>query len=369
MSVDLSTTYLGLKLKNPLVISACPFSGEVDRLERLEQAGAAAAVLPSLFEEQIEHDAEELTKAQEFGTDSFAEALTYFPEWDEYRSGPEAYLEMIGNAKKKVAMPIIASLNGSSKGGWVRYAKMMQDAGADALELNVYFVATDLGMTGQGVEARYLDLVAAVKQSLSIPLAVKIGPYFSAMANFGKRLVEAGADGLVLFNRFYQPDINLEAMQAEPRLHLSSPYEVLVPIRWIAILYGHVNASLAATGGIHDATELRQGDPGRRRRRHDRLGALSEGHPTSRRDPGRPSEMDARERLRVGRTTQGQHEPRKLSRPCRLSTRQLHEGADLLHRQGNLTTRSSKIGGLYGILCQRPHRGGVSGQKGQAHLC
>ena len=256
MSVDLSTTYLGLKLKNPLVISACPLTGDVDRLQRLEQAGAAAAVLPSLFEEQIEHDAEELTKASEFGTDSYAEALTYFPEWDEYRSGPDEYLELIGKAKKKVGIPIIASLNGSSKGGWVRYAKMTQDAGADALELNIYFVAAELDMTGQEVESRYLELVAAVKQSLSIPLAVKIGPYFSAMGNFGIRLAEAGADGLVLFNRFYQPDINLESMEAEPRLHLSSPYELLVPVRWIAVLHGHVKASLAATGGIHDATGL-----------------------------------------------------------------------------------------------------------------
>ncbi len=256
MSVDLSTTYLGLKLKNPLVISACPLTGEIDRLQQLEQAGAAAAVLPSLFEEQIEHDAEELTKATEFGTDSFAEALTYFPEQDDYRSGPDEYLETIGNAKKKVGMPIIASLNGSSKGGWVRYAKMMQDAGADALELNIFFVAAELDMTGEEVEARYLELVTAVKQSISIPLAVKIGPYFSAMGNFGVRLAEAGADGLVLFNRFYQPDIDLEAMQAQSRLHLSSPHELLIPLRWIAVLHGHVKASLAATGGIHDAAGL-----------------------------------------------------------------------------------------------------------------
>lgn len=256
MSVDLSTNYLGLKLKNPLVISACPLSGDIERLRQLEQAGASAAVLPSLFEEQIEYDAEEMSKVREFGTDSFAEALTYFPEWEDYRTGPEQYLEKIENAKKAVKIPIIASLNGTSKGGWVRYAKMMQDAGADALELNVYFVPTDLDMTGQDVEARYLDLVTTVKRSISIPLAVKVGPNFSAMANMAVQLVDAGADGLVLFNRFYQADINLESMAAETRLHFSTPYELLVPLRWVALLHGRVNASLAATGGIHDASGL-----------------------------------------------------------------------------------------------------------------
>lgn len=256
MSPQLNTTYLGLKLSNPLVISACPLSAEIDRLRRLEQAGAAAAVLPSLFEEQIEHDAAEMTKVHEFGTESFAEALTYFPEPDDYRTGPEEYLETIAAAKKAVRIPIIASLNGASGGGWVRYAKMMQDAGADALELNIYFVAGDLDMTSQDVESRYLDLVAAVKESISIPLAVKVGPYFSAMGSMALRLAEAGADGLVLFNRFYQPDIDLDSMEAKPRLHLSSPSELLLPLRWIAILHGHVKASLAATGGIHDAAGL-----------------------------------------------------------------------------------------------------------------
>jgi dihydroorotate dehydrogenase (fumarate) len=256
MSVDLTTTYLGLKLKNPLMISACPLTAEIDQLRRLEQAGASAAVLPSLFEEQIEHDSEEMRKVHEFGTESFAEALTYFPEQDDYRTEPEEYLETIASAKKAVKIPIIASLNGASKGGWVRYAKMMQDAGADALELNVYFVPTDLDMAGQDVESRYLDLVAAVKESISVPLAVKIGPYFSAMANMGVRLSDAGADGLVLFNRFFQPDIDLESMEAQPKLHLSTASELLVPLRWIAILHGRVGASLAATGGIHDAAGL-----------------------------------------------------------------------------------------------------------------
>ncbi len=256
MSVDLGTTYLGLKLKNPLVVSACPLTGAVDDMRRLEAAGAAALVMPSLFEEQIEHEGEELSKAYEFGTDSFAEALTFFPEEEDYRTGPEEYLQTIANAKKELKIPVIASLNGSSIGGWVRYAKMMQDVGADALELNIYFVAADPSQTGDDVEARYLDLVAAVKKSISIPLAVKVGPYFSAMANFGVRLANAGADGLVLFNRFYQPDINLETLETEPSLHLSTSYELSLPLRWIAILHGRTKASLAATGGIHDCAGL-----------------------------------------------------------------------------------------------------------------
>jgi dihydroorotate dehydrogenase (fumarate) len=256
MTVNLSTKYLGLNLKNPVVIAACPLSSKLDWLKRLEAAGAAAAVLPSLFEEQIEHDEVEMTKVQEFGTESFAEALTYFPEPQDYRSAPEEYLEMIEQSKKAVNIPIIASLNGTSTGGWIRYAKMMQDAGADALELNVYYIATDLDMTSQEVESRYLDLVAAVKQSISIPLAVKIGPYFSAMANMAQRLVEAGADGLVLFNRFLQPDIDLETLETEPKLELSDVYEFLKPLRWVAILHGRVKCSLAVTSGIHDAAAM-----------------------------------------------------------------------------------------------------------------
>jgi dihydroorotate dehydrogenase (fumarate) len=256
MSVNLSTKYLGLNLKNPLVIAACPLTSKIEWLKRLEAVGAAAAVMPSLFEEQVENDEMEMAKAHEFGTESFAEALTYFPEPQDYRSAPEEYLELIGQAKKAVKIPIIASLNGTSKGGWVRYAKMMQDAGADALELNVYYIATDAEMTGRDVESRYLDLVAAVKQSISIPLAVKVGPYFSAMANMAKLLADAGADGLVLFNRFLQPDINLDTMETSPKLVLSDPYELLAPLRWVAILHGRINASLAITSGIHDGEAM-----------------------------------------------------------------------------------------------------------------
>ena len=256
MSVDLRTKYLGMELKNPLVISACPLTQKVDSLRRLEQAGAAAAVLPSLFEEQIEHDEVSMSDVQDFGTESFAESLTYFPEPGDYRTGPQAYLESIAAAKRAVSIPVIASLNGSSKGGWLRYATMMQDAGADALELNVYFVAADLELTSRDVESRYLDLVMAVKESVSIPLAVKVGPYFSSLGNMARRLADAGADGLVLFNRFIQPDIDLEDLETSSKLVLSNPYELLVPLRWIAILHNRVSASLACTSGIHDAAGM-----------------------------------------------------------------------------------------------------------------
>lgn len=256
MNTDLSGQYLGLKLANPLVISACPLTGNVDDLKRLEQSGAAAVVLPSLFEEQIEHEEMQMHELQEFGTDSFAEALSYFPEPADYRTGPQQYLELIGQAKQAVSIPVIASLNGTTTGGWTRYARMMQDAGADALELNIYYVAADTQTSAQDVEQRFVDLVAAVKQSVSLPVAVKLGPYFSAVANFAHRLVEAGADGLVLFNRFLQPDIDLRELQTVPRLVLSSPDELLLPLRWTAILYGRIKASLAITSGIHNVPAL-----------------------------------------------------------------------------------------------------------------
>jgi len=253
MSVDLSTRYLGLELPSPLVIAACPIGQHVDWLKRLEDGGAAAAVLPSLFEEQIVHEDATLSDAQEFGAEAYAEHSQWFPEPAEYRAGPQEYLDLIAKAKQAVSMPIIASLNGTSEGGWVGYAKRMQDAGADALELNIYYVATDLETSSEEVERQYLDLVAAVKQSVSVPLAVKVGPYFSAMGNMAKRLVEAGADGLVLFNRFIQPDVDLEQLDTSTTLVLSTPHELLVPLRWIAILRGRVDASLAVTSGIHDA--------------------------------------------------------------------------------------------------------------------
>jgi len=253
MSVDLSTKYLGLTLRNPVVVAACPLCESLDKLRKLEDAGAAAAVFPSLFEEQIQHEEIELTKVQEFGTDSFAEALTYFPQQQDYRFGPDDCLEKIAAAKKAVSIPIIGSLNGVSEGGWTRYAKLIEEAGADALELNVYFIAADTEETAEEVEGRYLDLVASVKRTISIPLAVKIGPYFSSPGHMAKRLVEAGADGLVLFNRFLQPDIDLEELVTTTKLVLSTPHELLLPLRWVAILHGRLSASLAVTSGIHDA--------------------------------------------------------------------------------------------------------------------
>lgn len=251
MSVDLTTTYLGLKLKNPLVASASPLTGKLDSLQRLEEAGASAAVWPSLFEEQIEHEAMEVARLYDQGTGSFSEADGFLPELDEYRIGPEAYLTQMAEAKKKLSIPLIGSLNGASKGGWVRYAKMIQDAGADALELNIYFIPTDSKMGGPDVEKQYLELVAAVKESISIPLAVKMGPYFSGLPSFAARLVEAGATGLVLFNRFLEPDVDLEELKFQPSLQLSTRNELRLPLRWIAILRDHVQASLAATSGVH----------------------------------------------------------------------------------------------------------------------
>jgi dihydroorotate dehydrogenase (fumarate) len=256
MSVDLSTTYLGLKLKNPLAVAACTLTQDPDVLKRLEAGGASAAVLPSLFEEQIEYEDSELAAAQEYGADFYAEHGDWFPEQEDYRQGPAKYLDLIGEAKKAVDIPVIASLNGSSLGGWTSYARMMQDAGADALELNIYLIAADVDMTAEDVEKRYLELVQTVKESVSIPLAVKMGPFFSSPGNMAKKVVGAGADGLVLFNRFLQPDIDLETMAAQPKLVLSNEFEALLPLRWIAILRGRVEASLAHTRGLHSAEGL-----------------------------------------------------------------------------------------------------------------
>lgn len=256
MTIDLSTKYLGLSLKNPLVVAACPLTQSLDNLKRLEECGAAAAVLSSLFEEQIDHESAEMARVYEFGAESFAEALTYFPEMTDYRFATDSYLEHIERAKRALSIPIIGSLNGVSTGGWTRYARRIQDAGADALELNIYFIAADIDIPGPDIEKMYLDLVAAVKEAISIPLAVKIGPYFSSPGHMARQLVEAGADGLVLFNRFLQPDMDLEDLEVRPHLVLSTPYEQLLPLRWIAILYGRVRASLALSSGIHDGRGL-----------------------------------------------------------------------------------------------------------------
>lgn len=255
--MDLTTDYLGMRLKNPLVVSACgPLSEDIDNIRRAEDAGAAAVVLYSLFEEQLRQEMHELHHHLEHGTHSYAEALTYFPEPSEFHLGPEGYLEHIRQAKAAVDIPIIASLNGCSLGGWTEFARRIEQAGADALELNIYYIPTDMALSGAEVEQTYLDILKAVKSVVKIPVAVKLSARFSNIANMAKRLDAAGADGLVLFNRFYQPDIDLETLEVRPRVLLSTPHAMRLPLRWIAILYGRVRASLAATSGIHTAADV-----------------------------------------------------------------------------------------------------------------
>ena len=254
--MDLSTTYLGLKLKNPIIPSASPLSHTIDSMKRLEDAGAAAVVMYSLFEEQIAHEAAELDHYLNYGKESFAEALTYFPEAHEYNIGPDEYVELVRKAKQALTIPVIGSLNGISTGGWIGYAKRIAEAGADALELNVYYIPTDPDVTSSDVEDRYLEVLNAVRHTVNIPVAMKLSPFFSSMAHMAKRLENAGANGLVLFNRFYQPDIDLEALEVRPNVTLSSSNAMRVPLRWIAILHGRVKMSLAATNGIHTAQDV-----------------------------------------------------------------------------------------------------------------
>lgn len=254
--MDLSTTYLGLKLRTPLVTAASPLSEEVETIKQLEDAGTSAVVLYSLFEEQLRQDTAELVHHLEAGTYSTPEALTYFPEPEEFRLGPEEYLKHIAKAKEAVSIPIIASLNGSSVGGWTDYAKAIQQAGADALELNIYNIPTDMDLTSAKIEQIYLDIVKAVKSAVTIPVAVKLSPFFTNFANMAKRLDEVGANGLVLFNRFYQPDIDLESLEVKPNILLSTPMAMRVPLRWVALLFGKLKASLAATSGIHRASDV-----------------------------------------------------------------------------------------------------------------
>lgn len=254
--MDLSTTYLGLKLRTPLVPSASPLSEDLDNIRRMEDAGASAVVLHSLFEEQLRQDRSELLHHLTHGTESFAESLTYFPEPERFHVGPEVYLDHIRKAKDAVDIPIIASLNGSSPGGWTQYAHLIEQAGADALELNIYYVATDMDEPAEMVEGTYLDILEAVKAAVSIPVAVKLGPFFSSLANMARRLDRAGANGLVLFNRFYQPNIDLHTLDVRPNILLSTPQALRLPMRWIAILFGRIQADLAATGGIHHAEDV-----------------------------------------------------------------------------------------------------------------
>ncbi|MFL7840468.1 MAG: dihydroorotate dehydrogenase-like protein [Candidatus Promineifilaceae bacterium] len=254
--MDLSTTYLGMKLKNPIVPSASPLSRSVSSIRKLEDAGAAAVVLYSLFEEELNQESRTLDRYLTEGTESYAEALSYFPEAPTYTEiGPDSYLEHIHRVKKAVDIPIIASLNGVSTGGWVKFAKEIEGAGADALELNVYYLPTILELTGVEVEQIYIDILKDVKSVINIPVAVKLSPFFSATANMMKKLVDNGADGLVMFNRFYQPDLDLENLEVTPHLVLSTSEAMRLPMRWIAILYGRLNADFALTSGAHTADD------------------------------------------------------------------------------------------------------------------
>lgn len=254
---DLRTSYLGMPLANPIVASSSPLTGDLDTLHQLAGAGAAAVVLPSLFEEQVEHDGLEAELLETLGANAYAEALSgYLPELDGAATVSENYVELVRRAKDEIDIPVIASLNGTTRGGWVRHAKLLQEAGADAIELNVYLIPTDPYATGAEIEARYLALVESVRAAVAVPLAVKIGPYFSSLANMANRLAEAGADGLTLFNRFYQPDIDLDLLDVAPDLVLSRPDELRLPLRWVAILAFGLRADLAVTTGVHDAAAV-----------------------------------------------------------------------------------------------------------------
>lgn len=254
--VDLSTNYLGLHLKNPLVAAASPLSKRLDNVRRLEDAGVSAVVMYSLFEEQIVHESRALDHFLSSGTESFAEALTYFPEMESYNVGPEEYLNLIQRIKKAVEIPVIGSLNGISAGGWVDYATKIEQAGADALELNIYYLSTDPGVAGKELEQAYVDLIADIRKQIHIPLAVKLSPYFTALPYFAKQLVKAGANGLVLFNRFYQPDLDIETLEVVPNLFLSDSNMMRLPLRWTAILYNRIGADLALTTGVHTGADL-----------------------------------------------------------------------------------------------------------------
>jgi dihydroorotate dehydrogenase (fumarate) len=260
--VDLTTNYLGLNLKNPLIASASPLSQKAETVRELEHAGIAAVVMYSLFEEQIIYDSLRLDRDLSQGTESFAEALTYFPDLasytdlNQYSIGPEDYIENLHELKNAVDIPIIGSLNGISTGGWIEYASKIEGAGADALELNIYNLPTDPEISSQTIEAEYLELVRSIRASIKIPIAIKLSPFFTALPNFARQLVDAGADGLVLFNRFYQPDFDLDELEVVPRLILSTSQELRLPLRWIAILYGRVSADFALTTGIHTARDV-----------------------------------------------------------------------------------------------------------------
>jgi len=253
---DLKTKYLGLAIKNPLVASASSLSKKISNIKAMEDAGISCVVLYSLFEEEINHESLELHHFLSRGTESFAEALTYFPEFDEYKTGADRYLELIADVKKRVDIPIIGSLNGISNSGWIEYANRIEEAGADALELNIYFLPTDKEMTSESLEKDYLELVRTVQDSVKIPVAVKLSPYFTSLPHTVEAIIGAGAKGLVLFNRFYQPDLNIENLTVEPLLQLSNSSDMLLPLRWTAILYDRIKADIALSSGVHTGEDM-----------------------------------------------------------------------------------------------------------------
>lgn len=257
--MNLTTNYLGLSLKNPIVASSSPLSHNVESIRRLEDAGAAAVVMYSLFEEQIGFDSYYIDYHLTQGIDSHAEALSYFPDMQSYNIGPNEYLNLIRRAKEAVDIPIVGSLNGTSLGGWTDYAALIEEAGADALELNIYYLPTTPDVSGMELEALYLEILAAVREVVTIPLAIKLSPFFSSVANMASRFVDHGADGLVLFNRFYQPDFDLENLEVAPRLVLSTSDDLRLPLRWVAILFGRLKADLAITSGIHTSQDVIKG--------------------------------------------------------------------------------------------------------------
>lgn len=254
--MDLSTNYMGLTLRNPLVASASPLNADLGSIRAIEDAGAAAVVLPSIFAEQIEAEAHRYDTLTSAGALSSPEASSYFPASDDYNVGSDHYLELVRSARDAVSIPIIASLNAAHEASWIEYATLLQGAGASALELNIYFVPADITITGRDVEQRYVEIVRAVKNRITIPVAVKVSPYFSAPGHMAVELVAAGADALVLFNRFYQPDIDVVRMKISNDLELSRPHEMRLPLLWIAVLHGRVRASLAATTGVHTADDV-----------------------------------------------------------------------------------------------------------------
>ena len=253
---DLRTQYLGIKLKNPLVASASALSKKLENIKKIEDAGISAVVLFSLFEEEIQNESLALNYFLTRGTESYPEAITYFPDLDNYNLAPERYLNLIQKVKESMDIPVIGSLNGISNSGWIKYAKLIEDAGADALELNLYFIATDMEMSPQDLESAYLQVIKDIRSKINIPLAVKLSPFFSSLPNFVQKAGEAGANGLVIFNRFYQPDLDIEALEVKPQLELSTSADLLLPLRWTAILYGKAKLDIALTSGVHSGTDM-----------------------------------------------------------------------------------------------------------------